>query len=495
MKLDRLIIKLNPEEVVGKTSVEIRGVASDSRHIHPGYLFVAISGRRLNGEDFITEARDRGAVGIVLREFSSSVNSNLAQVKVARPRRALSLIANELYSHPADSMKMIGVTGTNGKTTVTHLARAVFEEAGFSTGLIGTNYYGIGEMRLPAELTTPAPPQLQELLSRMKRQATSRVIMEVSSHAIAQHRLAGIEFQAAVFTNLTRDHLDYHRTMEEYGSVKTGFFRDLARGKIPSAAKKAIINIDDPLSRKIIPELGVPVMTYGVNTPADLQALKINLSRSGSSFTLCWDNSNYPVRIPLPGRHNIYNVLAVIGLGLNEGIDLPEILNSLAGAQGIKGRLEPVDTGADYDLFIDYAHTPDGMENVLGALRELRYRRIIIVFGCGGDRDRTKRPLMGEVAARLADTVIVTSDNPRSEDPEKIIEDIFRGIPRADKEASAIPDRREAIEEACRRAGSGDVVLIAGKGHEERQIFRDHIIPFSDREEAKRILSFNISSV
>jgi len=314
------------------------------------------------------------------------------------------------------------------------------------------------------------------------------VIMEVSSHAIAQHRLEGIDFQTAVFTNLSRDHLDYHRTMEEYGAVKTSFFQDFSRGKIEVGEKTVIINHDDPLSRKILQVIETPVISYGLRTPSDLFASDISLSRGGSSFDLHWKDSVYKVLIALPGRHNIYNALAAIGLGLSEGIELPDIINSLQKIRGISGRLEQVDTGRGFDLFIDYAHTPDGLENVLGALREIGYRRIIVVFGCGGDRDETKRPLMGEVAARLADRVIVTSDNPRSEDPEKIINDILSGIIRVDNRVTAIVDRRVAIEEACNQAKRGDVVLIAGKGHERKQIFRDTIIPFSDREVSKEIL-------
>lgn len=488
MKLDQLIAELGPEEVVGKTMVEVKGVEADSRRIQPGYLFVAIHGRDDSGSDYIPQARDRGAVGIVLREFTGSVNSNLAQIKVADPRRALAILANAIFCHPSDSMKMIGVVGTNGKTTVTHLARSIFESAGISTGLIGTNYYGIGERVLPAYLTTPAPPRLQELLAEMKRANSSLVIMEVSSHAIAQHRLEGIEFKTAVFTNFSRDHLDYHRTMEEYGAVKASFFQAFSRGERDSGTKLAIINNDDQLSRKIFQMIETPIITYGLRTRSDLFASDVILSRGGSTFKLHWKDSVYQVQISLPGRYNIYNALAAIGLGLSEAVDLPEIIKSLKKIRGISGRLEQVDTGHNFDLFIDYAHTPDGLENVLGALREIEYRRIIVVFGCGGDRDETKRPLMGSVAARLADAVIVTSDNPRSEDPEKIIKDILSGVPRTDKHVSAIVDRREAIEEACNKAGSGDAVLIAGKGHERMQIFRDTIIPFSDRDASRDIL-------
>jgi UDP-N-acetylmuramoyl-L-alanyl-D-glutamate--2,6-diaminopimelate ligase len=488
MKLDHLIEELRPEKVSGKTTVEVKGIEADSRRIQPGYIFVAIPGREKNGEDYIAQARDRGAVGIVLQEFTSSVNSNLAQIKVSDSRRALAILSNAIFCHPAAGMKMIGVVGTNGKTTVTHLARSIYEAAGISTGLIGTNYYGIGERRLPADLTTPAPPRLQELLAEIKRANSSRVIIEVSSHAIAQHRLEGIDFQTAVFTNLSRDHLDYHRTMEEYRAVKTSFFQRFSRGERETGDKTVIVNSDDPLSRDIFQVIETPVITYGLRTRSNLFASDITLSRGGSTFNLHWKDSIYPVLINLPGRHNIYNALAAIGMGLSEAIDLPEILNALQQNCRISGRLEQIETGRGFDMFIDYAHTPDGLENVLEALREINYRRIIVVFGCGGDRDETKRPLMGEVASRLADMVILTTDNPRSEEPGKIIDDILSGIPPADKGVLAIVDRRDAIEEACKQAKTGDVVLIAGKGHECKQIFRDLIIPFSDRETARDIL-------
>ncbi len=489
MKLNHLIEELRPEKVSGKTAVEVKGIEVDSRRIQPGYIFVAIPGREKNGEDYIAQARDRGAVGIVLQEFTGSVNGNLAQLKVADSRRALAVLSNAIFSHPSAGMKMIGVVGTNGKTTVTHMARSIYETAGISTGLIGTNYYGIGERRLPADLTTPAPPRLQELLAEIKRANSSRVIMEVSSHAIAQDRLVGIDFQTAVFTNLSRDHLDYHRTMEEYGAVKTSFFENFSRGERETGEKMVILNSDDPLSRDISRVIETPVITYGLRTRSDLFASDIILSRGGSTFNLRWRDSVYPVLINLPGRHNIYNALAAIGMGLTEAIALPDILDTLQKNCRISGRLEQVETGQGFDMFIDYAHTPDGLENVLEALREINYRRIIVVFGCGGDRDKTKRPLMGEVASRLADIVILTTDNPRSEEPEKIIADILSGITRDDKGVMAIVDRREAIEEACRQAGTGDVVLIAGKGHERKQIFRDLIIPFSDRDTANLIFS------
>jgi len=489
MKLNRMIEELCPISVQGKTAVEITGIAADSRLIQPGNLFVAIPGEQYNGTNFISQAKDRGAVGIVLGDFTSAVNTNLAQIKVADPRRALASLSHSFFHHPAEKMKMIGVTGTNGKTTVAILARSVFEDAGLSTGLIGTIYYGIGERQLPSDLTTPGPPRLPELLADMKRMGCTHVIMEVSSHAIAQQRVAGIEFATAIFTNLSREHLDYHRTIEEYRAVKMSFLESLNRRRDRRENKTVIINDDDPLSRRVRGRIKIPIITYGLSPRADLSASEIQLEQSGSSFMVNFRGRSYHGRIVLPGRYNIYNALAVVALGLSEGLRMEAILTAIEKSPGISGRLEPVDVGQEFALFVDYAHTPDGLENVLRAMRELYHHRLIVAFGCGGDRDVAKRPLMGAVAARWADEVIITSDNSRSEEPEKIIDDILSGFPRAFKKVRVVIDRRQAIESACRAAQAGDVVLIAGKGHEQKQIFRDRIIPFNDREVARDVMA------
>ncbi len=489
MKLSVLIKELGPVPTRGNTGVEIRGLATDSRRAGPGDLFVAISGGRHQGADFIPEARNRGAAGVVVEEFTSAVNGNMPQVKVGNPRRALGLLANRFFDYPASGLKLTGVTGTNGKTTVSILARAVLEEAGMTTGLLGTIYYGIGSRRLPSSLTTPAPPQLQELLSEMKRGGVERAILEVSSHAVTQERLAGIEFSTAVFTNLSREHLDFHQTLDEYRATKLRFLTTLHRGDLPPEEKRVIVNLDDPLAETILRQLAVPAVTYGFSPRADLSASRLKLGRSGSQFTLRWEKSEFPARINLPGRHNVANSLAVIALGLGEGIAPDKILRTLENHPGIPGRLERVETGYGFDLFVDYAHTPDGLENVLKTLRRLYRKHLIVVFGCGGDRDPGKRPLMGKAAVRWADRVILTSDNPRSEDPAAIIEGIRSGIPRRTRGVTAIEDRRSAIEAACRLARPGDVVLIAGKGHEREQIFSNLIIPFDDRQVARKILA------
>ncbi len=489
MKLSRLIEDLGPTPTRGNTGVEVKGIAVDSRRVSPGDLFIAIPGGRHNGADYIAQAKDRGAVGVVLEEFTSAVNGNLAQIKASDARRALALISNRFFNYPAAGLKLIGVTGTNGKTTVSILARSVLEAAGIATGLLGTIYYGIGERRLPSGLTTPAPPRLQELLAEMKRAQVTQAVLEVSSHAIAQERLAGLEFSTAVFTNLTREHLDFHRTLEEYRAAKLRFFQTLHHGSLPPERKKAIVNLDDPLAKKILGEISVPAVTYGFSPRADLSASHPLPGRDGTRFKIHWQDAIVPARIKMPGRHNVANALAVIAIGLSEGIAVEAIVKTLERSPGIPGRLERVETGRGFDLFVDYAHTPAGLENVLKTLRGLYPKRLIVVFGCGGDRDVGKRPLMGRAAARWADRTILTSDNPRSEDPAAIIEAIRAGIPRGAKGIRRIEDRREAIEEACRAARPGDAVLIAGKGHEREQIFSNRIIPFDDREAARKVLA------
>ncbi len=494
MKLTRLIENLGPVSTRGNTGVEVKGIAVDSRRVSPGDLFVAVPGGRHNGADFVFEARNRGAVGVVAEEFTSAVNGNLPQVRVDDSRRALGLLANRFFDYPAAGLKLIGVTGTNGKTTVSILARAVLEEAGIPTGLLGTIYYGIGQRRLPSSLTTPAPPRLQELLAEMKRARVTHAVLEVSSHAVVQERLAGIEFSTAVFTNLSREHLDFHRTLDGYRAAKLRFFSTLHQGSLDPEEKTAILNFDDPLTKKILRNLSVPAVTYGFSPRADLYASRLVPGRDGTSFRIrCRPSGGrdvlLPARINMPGTHNVANALAVVALGLSEGVAPEAILRTLEKSPGIPGRLERVETGRGFDLFVDYAHTPAGLENVLKTLRRLYRKRLIVVFGCGGDRDSGKRPLMGKAAARWADRTIVTSDNPRSEDPAAIIEEIRAGISRGTRGVRAIEDRREAIEEACRLARPGDAVLIAGKGHEREQIFSNLIIPFDDREAARQALA------
>lgn len=488
MKLSRLIESIGPISVRGKVGVEVKGITAHSRQVEEGFLFVALPGERFNGADFICEAKDRGAVGLVVKDFTEVLNHDLAQVKVGNPRKALALLANEFFGHPDREMRILGITGTNGKTTVSVLAHAILEAAGISTGLLGTLSYRIKGRSLPAGLTTPAPPRLQLLLREMKKAGCSHVIMEVSSHALEQERVAGIEFRTALFTNLSREHLDYHRTLVDYQRAKLKLFENLHRGKDGASGKIAVLNYDQPLTPAIRELSQTAVLTYGRGEGADLRAGEVRLSREGSSFHLFWRGASYPARIALPGEHNIYNALAAVALALTEGVPPEKALAFLAKVPRVPGRLEAVNAGQDFTVLVDYAHTPDALEKILGAIREVYQSRIILVFGCGGDRDKSKRPLMARVAQERADEIVVTSDNPRSEEPEKIIEDILEGFSGERKRVQAVTDRRSAIATALSRAGSGDVVVIAGKGHEQEQIFRDRIVLFDDRDVALEIL-------
>ena len=484
MKLRELTKILPAAERRGNSEVEVKGIAAHSHQVEPGYLFVAIPGTRLNGADYVFEALQRGASVLVGKEFFSGVAPALAQIKVDNPRRALAFLSNEFFAHPDRRLRISGVTGTNGKTTVAYLIRAILREAGFSVGLLGTIQYHLGERYLPAELTTPAPPRLQILLREMISAGCSRAILEVSSHALKQERVAGLELKTVIFTNLSREHLDYHRTWADYRRAKLMILKNLGDG---SSGQRAILNRDDPFTREILRLVKVPTFTYGFKRTADLRALEEELSGEGSRFMVRSSSSSFPVQINLMGRYNIYNALAAIAVGLTEEVPVKIIQAALAKITRIPGRLDPLKLGQDFEVLIDYAHTPDALEKVLGTLRKIHRGRLIVVFGCGGDRDRGKRPRMGAVASRLADRVVLTSDNPRSEEPETIIRDILRGI-RRKKEVEVIPDRREAIEQTLLRARSGDVILIAGKGHEREQSFRDRVIPFEDREVAERFL-------
>jgi UDP-N-acetylmuramoyl-L-alanyl-D-glutamate--2,6-diaminopimelate ligase len=401
---------------------------------------------------------------------------------------AMGLVSDAFYGHPSGEMAVIGVTGTNGKTTITYLLEKIFMTAGLNCGVIGTINYRLGNRLWPAARTTPLAPDLQRLLREMTNAGARSVVMEVSSHALALKRVDGINFRAGVFTNLTRDHLDFHKTMKEYFKAKARLFQLLREGKEPEN-KTAIINADDSWGSKLLTQARTRVLTYGMNPSCDLRAASVKLDTSGTHFEFHHRGRNLPVRMKLLGQHNVYNALAAIGAALAAGIDEAAAVAGVESLQGVPGRLEKIGNGKDPVVLVDYAHTEDALQRALETVRTFKPRRLIVVFGCGGDRDRGKRPPMGETAARLADRVIVTSDNPRSEDPRKIILDIEVGIRKVRTEGYEIyPDRAEAIHKAITGAGAGDVVLIAGKGHETTQIYADRTVPFDDREVARAVL-------
>ncbi len=405
-------------------------------------------------------------------------------------RKALALIAAAFTGYPSRRLTVVGVTGTNGKTTTTNLVEAVFREAGHKVGLIGTIMNKIGDRVLPVTNTTPESLDLQVLLKEMLEEGIRHVVMEVSSHALELDRVAGVEYDYAVFTNITQDHLDFHETMENYLAAKKKLFSGLGSHANKAKTKYGIINIDDPNAKSIIEATTGRVLTYGVEKECDIRARDLNLRDNGASFYVSTPGTELYLELRLTGLFNVYNALAALSVGLAEGINPDSVKKALESVKGIPGRMEKVDEGQDFSVFVDYAHTPDGLENIIRAARGFARGRVITVFGCGGDRDRTKRPIMGEISARLSDYTILTSDNPRTEEPLFIISQIEEGArKKIDRSKySIIPDRREAIGYAIKMAKPGDVVLIAGKGHETYQIVGEKVLHFDDREVARELL-------
>lgn len=466
----------------------VSGIAYDSRRVEPGFLFVAIKGFTTDGHLYIGDAVQRGAAAVVLQE-DLPVPGEAVKILASDTRRLLPVISARFFGHPSRHMTMVGVTGTNGKTTTTNLIETIYRVHGVKTGLVGTIHNRIGHRVLPVEHTTPESTDLQQLLAEMFREGVRAVTMEVSSHALLLHRVDQCEFDTAVFTNLTQDHLDFHGTMEDYLAAKLRLFTGLGRDAVKTGPKHAVVNIDDPVAQRVLDACPVPVITYGIDRPADVTARDVRITTRGVSFTAVARGEDIPLDLKLTARFNVYNSLAAVAAGLAGGIPTPTIKEALEGVSGVPGRFELVDRGQDFAVVVDYAHTPDGLENVLSTAREVARGRVIAVFGCGGDRDRTKRPLMGEIAARISDLAVVTSDNPRTEDPQLIIEDILPGVRRVPgAEYVVIPDRREAIRRAIGTAAPGDVVVIAGKGHEDYQIVGRQRLHFDDREEAAAVL-------
>ena len=484
MQLSDLVKRLEGAVVHGSVDHEITGLCYDSRRAGPGNLFVAVRGELVDGHSFIKQAIDRGAVAVV-GEVPDLLDRTTTIV-VKNSREALAQLASIFWGEPSQKLRMIGITGTNGKTTTTFLVKRLLEYAGQSTGLIGTVQYEIGEQLLPVQRTTPESLDLQELLSRCVDAGCRNVVMEVSSHALSQRRAAEIAFDAAAFTNLTQDHLDFHRGMNDYFEAKVSLFSNLRpkRNKQPVA----VINMDDPYGQKLVTRLGrdLRVITYGIGGRADFRASNCKVELGGTSYQLDAKAKSYLVRLPLIGRFNIYNSLAALALAYAMGMDVRTSVLAMAEAPQIPGRLEAVRAKRQFQVYVDYAHTDDALLNVLKTCRALNPNRLIVVFGCGGNRDKAKRAKMGSVADQYADYAIITSDNPRKEDPEAIINEIEAGF--RCKNYEKIVDRKQAITRATGMAQARDIVLIAGKGHEKYQEFSDHTIPFDDVEVASRAL-------
>lgn len=473
----------------GNLDVSIHAITDDSRAVSTDCLFVAVKGERVDGHEFIPAALRGGMVALVSQQPVSGVP--LPFVRVDDSRKALGLLGSRFYGDPSSHIRMIGVTGTNGKTTTTYVCKALLEALGHPVGLIGTVVYQIGDRTLPATHTTPGSLELQQLLATMVTGGCTTAVMEVSSHALAQDRTSGCEYDVAVFSNLTQDHLDFHKTMEEYFQAKLKLFTGLKSGV--KANKRAIVNIDDPYGSRIVDRSPVPVWTYALQTKADLRAESVRLSLQGTTFTAATPVGSFSIESHLVGEHNVYNLLAAIGVALHEGATPAQVREAVAKVRNVPGRYERVIAGQPFTVAVDYAHTEDALVRLLTAAQALKTGRIITVFGCGGDRDRGKRPKMGEAAVRYSDIVILTSDNPRTEDPLSILEQVEVGVIEALRQRPhvqyrKVPDRREAIEEAVREARSGDIVLIAGKGHEDYQIIGTKKIHFDDREVARNAI-------
>ncbi|RKO67459.1 UDP-N-acetylmuramoyl-L-alanyl-D-glutamate--2,6-diaminopimelate ligase [Desulfofundulus salinus] len=484
MLFSELIKGQNCLAVGGNQQVHISGIAYDSRQVQPGFLFVAVEGFTTDGHRYVEQAVSRGAVAVVVQK-EIPLPSGIAYVRVPDTRLALALLAARFYGYPSRRLKLIGVTGTNGKTTTTHLLAAIYRAAGNKVGLIGTIANWIGDRVLPVAHTTPESLDLQKLLAEMVIEGVTVAVMEVSSHALALNRVAGCAFDAGVFTNITQDHLDFHRDMDDYLAAKTLLFRGLGQDGKPALA---VINADDPRAGRIVAETRVPVFTYGLTAEAQVRAQEVKVTPRGVSFTVTSPWGEIPVSLKLTGYFNVYNALAAMTAAVAGGIPLPLAARALESVEGVPGRFELVDRGQDFTVVVDYAHTPDGLENILTTARAITPGRLITVFGCGGDRDPTKRPIMGEIAARLSDLPVITSDNPRTEDPMRIIAQVEEGVRRVRSNYRVVPDRREAIRFALGIAAPGDTVIIAGKGHENYQIIGTTKYPFDDRIEAIKAL-------
>jgi len=517
-RLSDLVDGLETDAVIGDLAVPVTGLAYYSKAVRPGYAFFCVRGFKVDGHSFIPEAIERGAAVLVvegregLEAARPLVGAELAAGKGAEgtapvvvvvpdTRAAMGRAAANFYDHPSRRLRVVGVTGTNGKTTTSHLVREILVAAGASCGLIGTVHNVVGGKSLPAGRTTPEAIDLQDLADKMVRAGDTHLSMEVASHALTLQRVNGMEFDVAVFTNLTQDHLDFHGDLESYFQAKARLFRELGTsylGRPKTGVKAAVLNADDAASSRLASLARVPAATYAVAAAsAGVRASSVRLEPARSTFTLRVAEGlgvglegipafEGEVSLSLTGAYNVSNALAALTVALVEGVPPQEAAAALTGIRGAPGRFELVECGQPFMAVVDYAHTPDGLENVLRAARALEPARVITVFGCGGDRDRTKRPLMGEVAARYSDFCVLTSDNPRSEDPPAIIEDILPGLDRLGRREGTDfvrePDRRRAIELAVRRAEAGDLVLVAGKGHETYQTFADRTIHFDDRE-------------
>jgi UDP-N-acetylmuramoyl-L-alanyl-D-glutamate--2,6-diaminopimelate ligase len=487
--VSELLAALPERRVTGALPAVVTGLTDDSRRVEAGHCFVAVPGLRQDGRRFVAQAVERGA-NLVVAEGPALAGIDVAQVLVPSARAAVGRLAAAWHGHPARELTLVGITGTNGKTTTSYLVEALLQAAGLPTGVIGTIQYVVGDERRVAGQTTPEALDLHALLAAMRERGVRGVAMEVSSHALALQRVDELTFDIAVFTNLTQDHLDFHGTLEEYRRAKRRLFELLDRS--PKPGRTAVVNADDPNGVEMVRGLAVPVITFGLRRGAGVRAAERASTLEGIRLVAETPRGRLTLASPLIGEHNVMNLLGAIATGIALGLPSDAIAAALGRVGAVAGRFEQVREGQPFLVVVDYAHTPDALEHVLATARKLTAGRLAVVFGCGGDRDRGKRPIMGALAARLADQVWVTSDNPRSEPPEAIVDEIVAGarqIPGADGRLAGQPDRTAAIREALHWAESGDTVVIAGKGHETYQIIGATVLPFDDREVARRVLA------
>ena len=479
VRLADLVAPLADAAVRGDVDVPVRDLTYRSGECRPGLLFFCVPGTHVDGHDFAPEAAAAGAVGVVAERFLQGLPAGCAQVRVPSVRAAMGPVSATFFGRPADRMRVVGVTGTNGKTTTTFLLESIFRAAGLVPGVVGTTGVRVAGRPVPFDRTTPEAPDLHRLFAGMVAEGVEAVAAEVSSHGLDQHRVDGTRFACAVFTNLSQDHLDYHGTMEAYFTAKARLFT-------PVLADRAVVNADSPEGRRLVATSRIPVRTFGTDDAADVRATRVAVGPAGLSFVV----DGLRVESRLRGTFNVSNCLAAYAAARELEIEGSAIADGIAALEGVPGRVEAVDAGQAFSVLVDYAHTPDGLDNVLRDARALAGpARVIAVFGCGGDRDRAKRPLMGEAATRWADLTVVTSDNPRSEDPEAIVDEIVPGARRGGRPFTTEVDRRHAIRVALATARPGDVVVIAGKGHETGQQFADRTIPFDDRVVAREELA------
>ncbi len=488
MQLKDLVQSLVIKKIVGDANVEIKDIKIDSRQVQPGDLFIALRGLNVDGHRFVDKAIAQGAAAVIVEEATEVL---CPMVVVPDTRKAMAVVAATFYHHPTKELRVIGVTGTNGKTTTTHLIQRILNDQKKKTGLIGTISMKIGDREFPVNNTTPEIVDLQKSFRMMLDQGCEYATIEVSSHALAMGRTRGCEFRIAVFTNLTQDHLDYHETMEKYRDAKGILFCQLGTryANEVDLQQIAVLNSDDPVSAYYAQLTPAQVVTYGIDQEADVRAENIHLTAKGTEFVLSTFRGQINVSLQLVGKFNIYNALAAASVALLEGIPLEDIKKSLETVSGVSGRFERVQAGQPYTVLVDYSHTPDSLENALMTIREFGSQRVICVVGCGGDRDRSKRPIMAQIAEKYSDLTILTSDNPRTESPEAILADMVEGI--KDKDPSryvVITDREEAIQYAIHQAQEDDVILIAGKGHETYQEINGVFYDFDDRLVANKAI-------